>query len=46
MKKFEQILARRRQVVVSIAKTGSMIREEEYTVPTIEPTAQSLEAAS
>ena len=46
MKRFEQILTRRRQVVVSIAETRPKVREEEHAVPTIEPMVQPLEGVT
>ena len=44
MKRLEQILARKRQVMNSIVEIEPMIREEEYATPIVEPITLPLEA--
>ena len=43
VKRLEQILARRRRIVVSIAEAEFMVRKKEHATPVIEPTSLPLE---
>ena len=44
VKRLEQILARRRQVLVSVAEMESAIKEEEHVAPVVELMSPPLEA--